>query len=129
MKCFGSATSFVSVLCTYGYSYTIFLPIVIVCSIPIDLMQWVLIAYAVFSSTSFIVVNYWIELSKYMQKRKIIVIAFILVCQVGLFLIMKLYFFQKFTEAMGVNIILPGDSPVPTTNSTDITNHNNTNSN
>lgn len=127
MKCFGSATSFVSVLCTYGYSYTIFLPIVIVCSIPIDLMQWVLIAYAVFSSTSFIVVNYWIELSKYMQKRRIIVIAFILVCQVGLFLVLKLYFFQKFTEAMGVQINLPGGSNTPNTNSTDIPNDINNN--
>jgi hypothetical protein len=90
-------------------------------------MQWVLIAYAVFSSTSFIVVNYWIELSKYMQKRRIIVIAFILVCQVGLFLVLKLYFFQKFTEAMGVQINLPGGSNTPNTNSTDIPNDINNN--
>ncbi len=104
MKFFGSATGFVSVLCTYGYSYTIFLPIVVVCSIPIDLMQWILIAYAVFSSTSFILVNYWKELSKYMEKRRYIVLAFIMVCQVGLFLVLKLYFFQRFTEEMGIEI-------------------------
>ncbi len=104
MKCFGSATSFVSVLCTYGYSYTVFLPIVVVCAIPIDLMQWILIAYAVFSSTSFILVNYWKELSKYMEKRRYIVLAFIMACQVGLFLVLKLYFFQRFTEEMGIKL-------------------------
>jgi hypothetical protein len=67
-------------------------------------MQWILIAYAVFSSTSFILVNYWKELSKYMEKRRYIVLAFIMVCQVGLFLVLKLYFFQRFTEEMGIEI-------------------------
>jgi protein YIPF1/2 len=117
MKCFGSATSFISVLCTYGYSFTIFLPIVVVCAIPIDLMQWILIAYAVFSSTSFILVNYWKELSKYMHKRRYIVLAFILACQIGLFLVLKLYFFQRFTEEMGIKI--DGNKDNNITNSTD----------
>jgi hypothetical protein len=121
MKCFGSATSFVSVLCTYGYSLTVFLPIVVVCSIPIDLMQWILIAYAVFSSTSLILVNYWKELSKYMEKKRYIILAFILACQIGLFLVLKLYFFDRFTKEMGINLNNTGNgnNNTTTTNSTE----------
>ncbi len=120
MKCFGSATGFVSVLCTYGYSFTVFLPIVVVCAIPIDLMQWILIAYAVFSSTSFIIVNYWKDLSKHINNRKYILLGIIMACQVGLFFVLKLYFFKRFTEEMGIKL---NDSP--TTNST-IADENNT---
>lgn len=124
MKCFGSSTGFVSVLCTYGYSFTVFLPIVVVCSIPIDLMQWILIAYAVFSSTSFILVNYWKELSKYMEKRRYIVLVFILGCQIGLFLVLKLYFFQRFTQEMGINLDANSDAN-SNDYSTDATNNSN----
>jgi hypothetical protein len=79
-------------------------------------MQWILIAYAVFSSTSFILVNYWKELSKYMEKRRYIVLGFILVCQVGLFLVLKLYFFQRFTEEMGIKLDDSGKSNGENTN-------------
>lgn len=80
-------------------------------------MQWILIAYAVFSSTSFILVNYWKELSKYMEKRRYIVLAFIMACQVGLFLVLKLYFFQRFTEEMGIKL---NDNSKNNTGNTDV---------
>jgi len=116
MKCFGSSTGFVSVVCTYGYSYTIFLPVVIACSFPIELMQWILIAYAVFSSTSFILVNYWKELSKYMEKKRYIILALVIACQVGLFLVLKFYFFKKLVET--TNIFNGGNSNTTITDST-----------
>src|SRR5690349_6010538 len=124
MKCFGSSTSFVSVICTYGYSFTIFLPIVIVCSIPMDLMQWILIAYAVFSSTSFILVNYWKELSKYLEKRRYIILAIVIAFQAGLFLMLKMYFFEKMNKE-NKNLIIP-DTNNTTTTTTDISSSNTT---
>jgi hypothetical protein len=115
MKCFGSSTSFVSVICTYGYSFSIFIPVVIACSVPYDLTQWILIAYAVFSSTSFILVNYWKELSKYMEKKRYLILAIILIFQAGLFLVLKLYFFEKFNAQTG---ILNNSTSTNTTDST-----------
>ena len=40
MKCFGSETGFVPVLCIYGYSFTIFIPIVIACTVPINVILY-----------------------------------------------------------------------------------------
>ncbi len=62
------------------------------------LAQWILLAYGVFHSTSFILVNYWKELAKYMEKRRYILLGLICAFQAGLFLLLKLYFFEKFNE-------------------------------
>jgi hypothetical protein len=83
------------VICIYGYSFSIFIPVVIVCSIPFELTQWILIAYAVFSSTSLLLVNYWKELSKYMENKRYFIMGIVIVFQAGLFLTLKLYFFEK----------------------------------
>ena len=56
-KLFGAKINVASVICVYGYSYTIFLPIIIVCSLPNQLLQWILLAYAIFSSTSLIIMS------------------------------------------------------------------------
>ena len=56
-KIFGAKISVAPVICIYGYSYTIFLPIIIVCSIPNNLLQWILLAYGIVSSTSLIIMN------------------------------------------------------------------------
>ena len=37
---------------------------------------------------------------KYVDKKRYIIIGIVLCVQVGLFLLFKLYFFQKFTEAI-----------------------------
>ena len=100
MKAFGSDITIVAVLCTYGYSFSIFIPVVIACIAPNQIVQWVLLGYAAFSSTSLLVVNYWKELGKYVDKKRYIIIGIVLCVQVGLFLLFKLYFFQKFTEAI-----------------------------
>lgn len=121
MKCFGSSTSFVSVLCTYGYSFTIFLPVILACSIPIDLMQWILLSYAVGSSTSFILVNFWKELSKYMEKKRYLLMIIIIICQAGLFAFLRFYFFDKFTEATGTAAIFNNSSTNSTSNNTTVT--------
>lgn len=112
-------------MCTYGYSFTIFIPIVIACAAPINIMQWVLLAYGIFSATSFIIVNYWKELSKYMEKKRYILLVIILICQGGLFLLLKLYFFEQFTkEVFNLNIqngTLANITGLSNTNSTNST--------
>ena len=71
---------------------------VILCAAGISIAQWILLTYAAAASTSFILVNYWKEMGKYINKKRYILIVFIIACQLGLFLVMKLYFFQRFSE-------------------------------
>jgi hypothetical protein len=122
MKCFGSESTFISVLCTYGYSFTIFIPIVIACAAPFDLAQWILLAYAVFSATSFILVNYWKELSKYMQKKRYFLIILVLACQVGLFFLLKMYFFERFTQEISGKTTNATDNTTPSNTTANSTN-------
>jgi hypothetical protein len=105
MKIFGTSLSFVSVICTYGYSFSIFLPISIICVIQLDALQWVALIYAIFSSTSLLVVNYYRQMGDFSKSKKILIIAIVLIFQFGLLLFFKLYFFRRFSdEVMGENI-------------------------
>ena len=98
MKIFGTSSTFVSVICTYGYSFSIFLPMSIICVIQVDLLQWIVLTYAVFSSTSLLVVNYYKQMGDYSRNKKLLIIIIVLLFQFGLLLFFKLYFFQKFSE-------------------------------
>ena len=106
MRCFSAKNSYATALCIYGYSYAIFIPVILLCSSGYVVTQWLVLAYGVFQSTSFIIVNYWRELGKYVDKLRLIIILLILVCQIGLFFTLKLYFFQKFEEEINNNNII-----------------------
>ena len=106
MRCFGGKNSYISALCIYGYSYSIFIPVILLCSSGYAAAQWIVLSYGVFQSTSFIIVNYWRELGKYVDKLRLIIIILIIVFQMGLFFTLKLYFFQKFEEEVNSNNIV-----------------------
>lgn len=121
MKFFGANNSYVSALCIYGYSYTIFVPVILLCSSGYVVAQWIVLSYGVFQSTSFILVNYWRELGKYVDKVRLIIISLIIACQLGLFFALKLYFFEEFEkEVTNNNIIntMNGNKNVTANNST-----------
>lgn len=100
MKIFGSSNSYISCICIYGYSIAIYIPAVICCSIGINIAQWILLIIALGISTSFIIVNYWREMGKYVDKRRFILIIIIIGCQLAMFFVFKLYFFKEFEEEM-----------------------------
>ena len=105
MKVFGIKLGFVHVICTYGYSFSIFLPISIICVIQYNYIQWIALIYAVFSSTSLLVVNYYKLMGDFSRNKKSIIIGIVLLAQIGLLLFFKLYFFRKFSdEVMEENI-------------------------
>ena len=99
-KIFGAKVGVVPVICVYGYSYTIFLPIIIVCSIPSSLLQWILLIYAVFSSTSLIIVNISKLLASISKGKKFAIIIIILICQIIVFFVLKLYFFKHLNKEL-----------------------------
>lgn len=43
MKCFGSKSSLITIVCVYGYSMGIYIPVIIACSIPIGVRKLLLI--------------------------------------------------------------------------------------
>ena len=94
MYLFGSETSFVLVLNIYAYSFSIYAPILILC-IPFEKLQWFLLFYAVLSSTCFLLMNFWKELSKYVDDRKYFILGVIGIFQVSLFFVIKLKFFAQ----------------------------------
>ena len=98
MKIFGITLGFVHVICTYGYSFSIFLPMSILCVIQINAVQWVALIYAVFSSTSLLVINYYKLMGDFSKNKKFTIITIVLLAQIGLLLFFKLYFFKKFTH-------------------------------
>ena len=105
MKAFGTSLGFVDVICTYGYSFSIFLPMSIICVIQVNAIQWIALIYAVFSSTSLLVVNYYKLMGEFSKNKKYIIIAVVLLAQIGLLLFFKLYFFRKFIDEVMIEDI------------------------
>ena len=97
MYLFGSVTSFVLVLNIYAYSFSIYGPILILC-IPFESLQWLLLFYAVSSSTCFLLLNFWTELSKYVDNRKYFILGVIGIFQISLFFVIKLKFFAHISK-------------------------------
>lgn len=97
MYLFGSVTSFVLVLNIYAYSFSIYGPILILC-IPFEKLQWLLLFYAVLSSTCFLLLNFWKELSKYVDNRKYFILGVIGIFQISLFFVIKLKFFAHISK-------------------------------
>jgi hypothetical protein len=103
MKCFGAHNSYIITLCIYGYSYSVFIPVILLCSSGYVVMQWIVLSYGFLQSTSFIIVNYWRELGKYVDKLRIIIILLIIGCQGVLVFTFKSHFFQKFEDEINNN--------------------------
>ena len=95
MKFIGEVISYFYILCIYGYSFSPFIPIIILCSCGINVIQWILLCYAIGNSTLFIITNLWKEISKQEQKKKYSLIGIIVALQFILFLILKLYFLEN----------------------------------
>ena len=93
MKLFGSKPFFVSILCTYGYSFTAYIPASLVCMYPNKTLHILVIGVAVFISTSFLLVNCWQDFSKYVKSRTYFLLALIVIAQLIIYLVMVLYFF------------------------------------
>ena len=123
MRLFGSNPSLVLLLCIYGYSFSSYIPISLICTIPSTNIHIISIGWGVFVSTSFLLVNIWQDLSSYVSSRKYFLIAIILIFQLTLYLCMVLYFFgmeDKIDEIKHIvidNTIKSGSSSTNSTSS------------
>jgi len=114
MKIFGSKMEFVQVVCVYGYSFAIFIPVAFVCSYPSGFIQFIAIIYGIAISTIFLLLNFSKELNSYMPKSKYIILGLLGAVQVAIFLTFKFYFFgmvyDTTTPAPNANPAIPANS-------------------
>lgn len=96
LKFFGEKISYFSTVCIYGYSLCVFIPVTIICSCGNVYVQWIFLSYGVLASTSFILFNFWKIFSIQTGNKKYILIGIVIIVQVVLFLLLKLYFFETF---------------------------------
>lgn len=102
-KLFGAKLDIAPVICVYGYSYTIFLPITIICSIPSQLLQWLLLAYGLISSSSLFIMSISKSLAEITKGKKLAIIIIIIIFQLILFCVLKFYFFKKINKELDEN--------------------------
>ena len=99
MYFFGSDTSFILILCIYSYSFTIYIPIMILC-IPVEKLQWIFLLSAILHSTTFLLINFWNELNKFIDSRKYFIFGIICIFQICLYIILKIKFFKHIKITM-----------------------------
>ena len=116
MKLFGSHPSLILLLCIYGYSFSSYIPISLLCTIPSTNVHIISIGWGVFVSTSFLLVNIWQDLPSYVSSRKYFLIGIIVIFQMTLYLCMVLYFFGMGEKIEEIKHIVY-DNAVKSTNS------------
>ena len=43
MRCFGAKNSYITALCIYGYSYSVFIPVILLCASGYVVTQWIVV--------------------------------------------------------------------------------------
>jgi len=83
---------FIELLCIYGYSLFIYIPVALLCIIPYNWAQWTIIGLACAVSTGFLVINIWMPVRDHLAKAFLFLIAIALL-HIGLALTFAFYFF------------------------------------
>jgi len=82
----------IEILCIYGYSLFIYLPVSVASIAPFSIAKWIVSGVGAFLSTGFLVVNLWMPLKSRLANAIIILIV-LTILHSGLALTFRLYFF------------------------------------
>jgi len=82
----------IEILCIYGYSLFIYLPVAIISIAPVTYVKWIVAGVGMILSTGFLVVNLWMPLKSRMA-HAIIILIVLTALHGGLALTFRLYFF------------------------------------
>ena len=80
-------------ICIYGYSYTILIPIILICIIPFKLISTLALLYFLIHSCTFLFYNMYLVIQQKAQKSKYVVLGLLGGIQLLLFFFLKFYFF------------------------------------
>ncbi|EFJ10174.1 hypothetical protein SELMODRAFT_447419 [Selaginella moellendorffii] len=92
LKYLGVATGLVQLWCLYGYSLFIFIPTSFLSVVPVEKFKWAVVAAAAGLSATFLALNLRTHI-KTASERWFLIVCGCFVLQLGLGLLMKLYFF------------------------------------
>lgn len=85
-------------MCVYGYSYVVLIPVLLICIVPIGLIQTLALIYFLAHSCTFLFYNMYLIIQQKAPKSKFIVLGILGGIQFILFLTLKFYFFKKIVE-------------------------------
>ncbi|OEL27695.1 Protein YIPF1-like protein [Dichanthelium oligosanthes] len=92
LKYFSAPAGLVQLWCLYGYSLFIFIPASLLSIVPIEIFRWVIAGAAGFMSATFVAVNLRAHIVN-SGERWFLIVAGIFLLQLGLAVLLKLYFF------------------------------------
>lgn len=81
-------------ICLYGYSFSCFIPIFLLCIIPAQALQWILISYGLINTAVFLIFNVKDYLHELEVPKVYVIFGLIIGAQLALFLTFKLVFFK-----------------------------------
>ncbi|MCQ2818785.1 MAG: YIP1 family protein [archaeon] len=84
-----TSISYIQCLCIYGYSLTVFVPVMVLCALGINFIQWIFLFYGCVSSTMFVLFNFWKIFSVQDGKKRYLVIGGIILVQLAVFFTFK----------------------------------------
>uniref|UniRef100_A0A0G4H1K1 Protein YIPF n=1 Tax=Chromera velia CCMP2878 TaxID=1169474 RepID=A0A0G4H1K1_9ALVE len=102
-------------VCVYGYSLAVFLPVCFLSVISNSLFRWILTIIGLLVSLTFIMMNLHGELSTSLPRFRYILLGFICVAQTGLFLTYRLYFFTNWHPEFAQELAKASGQEVSTT--------------
>ena len=80
-------------MCIYGYSYTILVPILLICILPFKLISTLALLYFLLHSCTFLFYNMYLVIQQKAQKSKYVVLGLLGGIQLLVFFFLKFYFF------------------------------------
>lgn len=95
LRLLGIHLELLKLICLYGYTMGILIPVAAICVIPSSIVTWVIIGVAFAFSSLFMTSNLWPFLANSDMKadRRIVLLILVLALQAGLLLVFKLIFF------------------------------------
>ncbi|KAG5652644.1 hypothetical protein H0H81_004200 [Sphagnurus paluster] len=111
--------SVVEAVAVWGYGQFVWIPVSVLCVIPVPILRWALVFIAFTLSGYFLVVNVYPVLASAEAKATRLLIIAIAVLHAGLALTFKVLFFSYYViEKIGADIPLPGTGETPAANTT-----------
>ncbi|XP_032230083.1 protein YIPF1 [Nematostella vectensis] len=102
--------SFLEILCVYGYSLSIYIPISFLWVIPVEWLRWIFVLIGMVLSGSVLLLTFWPAVEDDDKKVSLVIMLLIFLLHGLLAIGFKLYFFHG-----------PPESPITTTTSTFVT--------
>ena len=88
-------TPLVNAVGIYGYSFSSFIITCLLCSIPSDWLQWLLITYSAITSLTFLISAYWEDFKTSLEpKYRWAIVLVMCAVQLTLLILFKVYFFK-----------------------------------